>query len=84
MVNQIQFSLNHTVMCEVEDCHEHASIRCSYCGKHLCLLHFLDRVCFHDSPDDFIEGRVQVPATSSDTGDNDDDISDLDDELDFV
>lgn len=70
MVNQIQFHLNRTTRCEVTNCTEHAFIRCSYCGKYLRFVHFLDRVCFHDSPNDFVEGRAIIPGTSRDSGEN--------------
>lgn len=47
-VIQIQFKLTSS-HCQVENCTEHAFLRCSHCGKHLCLKHFLGRHCFHTS-----------------------------------
>lgn len=47
-VVQIQFKLTNS-HCQVENCTERAFLRCSHCGKHLCLKHFLARHCFHTS-----------------------------------
>lgn len=47
MVNDIQFNIDDANTCQVEGCEEHAFLKCSHCGKHLCLKHFLQRECFH-------------------------------------
>lgn len=84
-VQQVQFGLKRGDKCQVENCTEHAFIRCSYCGKLLCLDHFLNRTCFHDSPNDFIEGRAQIPGLDLGEPDNtwEDDISDLESDYEF-
>ena len=48
-VNDVQFSFDEATRCEADNCTEYAFIRCAHCGRHLCLRHFLDRVCFHGS-----------------------------------
>lgn len=47
MVNSIQFEFDDGVKCARAGCGEHAFLRCSHCGKPLCLHHFLERECFH-------------------------------------
>lgn len=47
MVNSIQFDFDSAAKCEHSNCSRHAFIRCSHCGKLLCLHHFLERNCFH-------------------------------------
>lgn len=61
MVLENQFTFNHNSVCEWEGCNRTAFIKCSHCGKHLCVGHFLDRVCFHHV-------NEQRASTSSDTG----------------
>lgn len=47
MVNSIQFDFDQAQMCQVSGCDQHAFVKCSHCGRHLCLHHFLERICFH-------------------------------------
>lgn len=58
--NAIQFDKNRGARCGVQHCEKSSLLRCSHCGKPLCLHHFLDRTCFHEgSPNrlpDFIRG----------------------------
>ena len=49
LVDEVQFNLEGTEMCEHVNCTNHAFIQCSYCGKLLCLHHFLERSCFHSN-----------------------------------
>lgn len=57
-------------------CRQPAFVRCSHCGKVLCLKHFLDRLCFHDvteeraGPSGTNQNRI---AESNDDTDYDDD-----------
>lgn len=50
LVQDIQFNFNQSSRCE-QNCTNYASIRCSHCGKLLCLDHFLNRTCFHEESD---------------------------------
>lgn len=55
-VSEIQFDFDQTV-CQHEDhrrikCTRPAFIKCSHCGKVLCLKHFFERVCFHETHSD--------------------------------
>lgn len=87
MLNQVNRNLNKTRPCEVDQCQNLPFIRCAYCGKQLCLHHFLNRTCFHDSPNDFIEGRGQLdPGSPLPEPDFDDGVfDDADfDEWDFI
>lgn len=43
------FDRRRNPSCSVGGCMETAFMRCSHCGKQLCLKHFLERICFHDS-----------------------------------
>ena len=47
MVQEIQFGFEPGSTCEF-NCTNNAFIRCSHCGKLMCLKHFLERSCFHD------------------------------------
>lgn len=47
-VNSIQFGFDAAESCSVEDCQERIVVRCSHCGRPLCLTHFLNRTCFHE------------------------------------
>ena len=51
MVQSIQFDLAPRQRCEERNCSAHALIKCSHCGEHLCLKHFLERACFHEHDD---------------------------------
>lgn len=51
MVQTIQFDIDPKKTCEVQNCSSEAFIKCSHCGKHLCLRHFLERICFHEADD---------------------------------
>lgn len=48
MVRKIEFGFAASE-CQVGACSSHAFIRCSHCGKLMCLEHFLERTCFHHS-----------------------------------
>lgn len=52
LVIQNQFDFDRSRKCAVAGCDKYAFLRCAHCGKHLCIEHFLDRVCFHDHNDD--------------------------------
>lgn len=47
MVQEVQFDFDPSDRCEF-NCTNHAFIRCSHCGKLMCLQHFLQRSCFHN------------------------------------
>lgn len=47
-VREIQFGFQPKT-CEVDECNEHGFIRCAHCGKIMCLAHFLERECFHET-----------------------------------
>lgn len=47
MVQDIQFNFDPTSICQARGCTKHAFIRCSHCGKLMCLKHFLNRECTH-------------------------------------
>lgn len=53
LVQDIQFNFNQSSLCE-HNCTNYAFIRCSHCGKLMCLDHFLNRTCFHDDEDEGI------------------------------
>lgn len=84
-VIDIQFNLNET-RCQHKEatsnstCSRPAFIRCSYCGKVMCLKHFIDRACFHE-----IETERAGPSgehTHRTTPDSlDDDYDDFDPEM---
>lgn len=72
----VNFKFDRRSICEVEGCQHNAFIRCSHCGKKLCIKHFLDRVCFHsdhrwgeeEQGDDFVQPFCrQFDASSSTT-----------------
>lgn len=48
MVRSIQFDFNEQEKCSVAGCNHSSFVRCSHCGKILCLHHFLARKCYHD------------------------------------
>lgn len=57
-----QFLKNSSVPCDVVGCKHSSYLRCSHCGKHLCLKHFLERACFHeDSPQAGTSGITRPP-----------------------
>lgn len=70
MVQDIQFEFNRSKLCE-HNCSNYAFIRCSHCGKLVCLRHFLDRKCFHED----IPGPsgITTPAPTRPSYDDDDD-----------
>lgn len=84
-VRDVQFGFDKSKTCEIENCRHKANIRCSHCGKLLCLRHFLERWCFHaetasdqnDLPYEL--GRMDVDEDYMDEDEDDDDM-----ELDFV
>lgn len=85
-VRNIQFGFDKSITCEVDGCEHHAFIRCSHCGKHLCLTHFLNATCFHDtkSNDDNVPYDVQSSSSEDDNDhyfNEEDDNSDLDVDL---
>lgn len=49
MVNKNQFEFDPAEKCHAMGCNQHAFVRCSHCGKLLCLQHFIERLCFHNS-----------------------------------
>lgn len=57
-VDEINFNFKKREVCEHEDCTKDAFIRCSHCGKLLCLHHFLERQCFHYESDSANNGSV--------------------------
>lgn len=66
-----QFVHNSSKPCEVAGCAKSSYIKCSHCGKHLCLKHFLERACFHeDSPEAGTSGVTRAPRNQ--TPDDDD------------
>lgn len=79
LVSQIQFKFNVTD-CQVGSCTNHAFIRCSHCGKLLCLRHFLERRCFHKNTS--VEDVENILAESR--RDNDDETDEEDDEEEHV
>lgn len=48
MVNAINIGFDPTSRSEHHNCSEYEFIRCSHCGRLLCLHHFLERECFHN------------------------------------
>jgi hypothetical protein len=62
MVDDIQFDLGRNSSCAVEGCKHAAFVRCSHCGKMLCLRHFLDRTCFHHRNE---TAAQSLPTTST-------------------
>lgn len=48
MVRVVQFSFEDH-RCSVDGCDHEPFVRCSHCGRVLCLHHFLQRLCFHGS-----------------------------------
>lgn len=63
-----------------ESCREPGFIRCSHCGKILCLRHFLERVCFHEElePQQGPSARFADRELIDDADDNEDDDFDPD------
>lgn len=47
-VNGIHFTHGLGRGCQIGNCTNDGFIRCAYCGKVLCVHHFLNRECFHD------------------------------------
>lgn len=79
-VNSIQFGFNADEACSVENCTEHVVMRCSHCGRTLCLTHFLNRTCLHTIDHDGGDLSNEVvfgPARPEDE-------VDMDDEVEFV
>lgn len=70
-VNSIQFRFDPAERCSVDNCTRHATLRCSHCGRLLCLTHFLNRTCFHevDNQDEHIASLH--PFGPSDPEEND-------------
>lgn len=82
-VNSVQFGYDPYEMCSVENCTEEVVLRCSHCGRSLCLRHFINRTCFHDIDDETDEIAQQAhfgPGREEAV----DEVDDLDDELAFV
>ena len=52
VVNDINFNFERHQTCGHPGCNATAFIRCSHCGKYLCIRHFLDRECFHRIEED--------------------------------
>lgn len=52
-VDAIQFKRDLRTRCEVPGCTRKSHIRCSHCGKNICLAHFLERICFHTPAKEF-------------------------------
>lgn len=79
MVAEIQFD-GVSGKCEHHDsqngtCTKQAFIRCSHCGKKLCIHHFLQRVCFHSN-----DGQMRAGPSGSTTQQRQQQISDTDDD----
>lgn len=76
MVQDIQFEFDQSKLCE-HNCSNYAVVKCSYCGKLLCLRHFLERKCFHEiaGPSGSPTNRPTTPAYDDD--DYDDDMAEL-------
>lgn len=80
-VIDIQFTFDQT-RCQHHDhetnttCSRPAFLKCSHCGKILCLKHFLDRVCFHESNEDRARPSgtqaISIVQTSGDDTEHDD------------
>lgn len=51
-VIEIQFPVNMP-LCSHTGCQNRGFIRCSHCGKFLCLEHFLNRTCFHHREEEY-------------------------------
>ena len=67
-----QFVKNSSVICEVRGCHRSSFLRCSHCGKNLCLKHFIERACFHeDSPQAGHSGVTLPPFARPNDEDSD-------------
>lgn len=47
MVTAIQFDVDDRQKCAKRGCENYAFLKCSHCGKPMCLHHFLERECFH-------------------------------------
>lgn len=62
LVQDVQFDFNTGQRCEHQDCSDYAFIRCSHCRRHLCIKHFLERICFHHEA-----GHVETSTTQSAT-----------------
>lgn len=80
MVKDVQFDVNAQDSCEVDECDSPAFIRCSHCGKLMCLSHFLDRKCFHEPSQNMsVPYEIHTESSQSETEiDDDDDGDDLD------
>lgn len=46
--NALQFDRKNNARCGAANCTKGGLLRCSHCGKILCLHHFLERECFHE------------------------------------
>ena len=74
MVRGIQFAFDET-KCSIESCENEPFIRCSHCGKIMCLHHFLARHCFHylQEPESWSVDREEALRILGDIGEEDDD-----------
>lgn len=66
VVQQIQLDVDASLTCQATNCSAHAFIKCSHCGKLLCLKHFLERVCFHENETDHHDGDMTNSSHDSD------------------
>lgn len=78
-VNAIQFSKpGHR--CHIDGCTDHGFIRCSYCGKLLCLMHFLQQECFHERSDFNITDHKLLYSKANDYEEDFEDLFGADDQ----
>lgn len=70
--NAIQFERQNNAKCSVPGCTRSSLMRCSHCGKVLCLNHFLERTCFHHNEPNRLPDFVRNLSISEDDLDDDD------------
>lgn len=53
LTSAMQFGFEAGSKCQRNGCPNYAFVRCSYCDRLVCVDHFLNRTCFHDTPDEW-------------------------------
>lgn len=76
MVQDIQFEFDRSKLCE-HNCSNYAVVRCSHCGKLMCLHHFVGRSCFHQDIPGPSGQTTPSPTTPAYDDDDDDDMAEL-------
>lgn len=75
-VEQLQFTPARTHTCSVPGCTERAMLRCSHCGRPLCIHHFLERTCFHHHDHDHEHDHGEEELDFEEEGDDQIDFDD--------